>query len=91
VVDLLDVDRTVTAHMVRPGLCHRVSARTVECSFWAYLVASHKLASGKLRVHLQRDGLLGFLLPWDPARYAVPLGQPAGPEGVAQPVQVGIQ
>jgi hypothetical protein len=91
VVDLLDVNRTVDTHMARPGLCHRVSARTVDCHFWAYLVASHTLASGKLRVHLQRDGLLGFLLPWDPARYAVPLGEPASTNGVAQPVQVGVQ
>lgn len=84
-VDLLDVNRTVETHMVRPGLCHRVSARTVECYFWAYLVATHKLVGGNLRIHRQRDGLLGFLLPFDPWDYTVPVSTPPESGSVPDP------
>lgn len=91
-VDLLDIQRTVQTHMVRPGLCHRVSARTISCYFWAYLVGTHELVDGSLRVHLQRDGLLGFLIPFDPWDHVVPpSGEPASTDGVAQPVEVGVQ
>jgi hypothetical protein len=63
-MDMLDVDRTVTARMVPPRECQRVSARTVTCRFTVYLEADARTVTGTLRVHRQRDGLLGFLLPW---------------------------
>jgi hypothetical protein len=61
-VDLLDVDQTVTTEMVPARKCRRVSARTVACSFVARFPDGSTL-HGAVRVHLQRDGLLGFLLP----------------------------
>lgn len=67
-VPMVDVNYYVKPHMVRAGLCHRVSPRTVTCRFHAYLQDGRKIG-GAMRVHRQRDGLLGVLLPFDPARY----------------------
>lgn len=60
-VDMTDIYSTVTTRMAPPRKCHRVSAQTVVCRFGGYRDA-YRVLSGSVRVHLQRDGLLGFLL-----------------------------
>jgi hypothetical protein len=65
-VDLLDLERTVTTRMVPPHECRRRSRYTVSCRFTAHLEAENRSVGGSVRVHRQRDGLLGFRLPWDP-------------------------
>lgn len=74
--DLLDVNRTVYTFMVPPSNCLRVNRVTVACHFAAYLAGSGKTFRGRLRVHLQRDGLLGFLLPADYDEYEIPSEAP---------------
>jgi hypothetical protein len=61
-VDLLDVDRTIPTWMVQPRKCRRDDRRTVTCRFTAYLPAERRAVRGSVRIHLQRDGLLGFLI-----------------------------
>lgn len=60
-VDLLDVNRTIETRMVPPRKCRRVSRRTVQCRFYGY-GGPGDITRGSVRVHLQDDGLLGFLL-----------------------------
>lgn len=69
-VDLLDIDRGVKTKMVPPRKCKRVSPRTVTCGFSARL-ADGRAPKGTLRIHRQRDGLLGFLFPWDILKMSV--------------------
>lgn len=64
-VDMLDLERTVATRMVPARECSRVSPRTVTCRFSAWLEAEQRTVTGWVRVHRQRDGLLGFLLPDD--------------------------
>jgi hypothetical protein len=74
-VDLLDVNATVRPRMVRAALCHRVDGRTVQCSFSAHIRTNGKTMHSIVRVHRQRDGLLGFLLMhWQFWRYAAGSG-----------------
>lgn len=98
VVDMLDVTKpSIATHMDHPSSCERVNRRTVDCYFWAYLEAEQRTVSGNLRMHRQRDGLIGILLPWDPWKVMVQspptlvLGEPASTDGVPEPVQVGVQ
>jgi hypothetical protein len=96
---LLDVDQTVYTFMVPPSNCLRVNRVTVACHFAAYLARSGRTFRGRLRVQLQRDGLLGFLLPADYDEYEIPSeasvlvvsGEPSSTDSVPQPVQVGVQ
>lgn len=76
---------------VRPAqYCRRITHVTVACPTTVTLTTGAKLR-GFLRVHRTRQGLLGVLLPWDPAAVADALGQPASTEGIADPVEVGVQ
>lgn len=54
-------------HVRPPRFCRRLTPEKVACQFSVRLVSEPKTLRGSLVVHHQRDGLLGFLLPWDPA------------------------
>jgi hypothetical protein len=97
-VDMLDVTKpSIATYMDPPSMCERISRRTVGCYFWAYLEAERRIVSGNLRIHRQRDGLIGILLPWDPRKVMVRtsptlvLGEPSGSDSVPEPVQVGVE
>lgn len=54
---------------VRPArFCKRVSHEKVSCPFSVRLVTEPRTVRGALVIHHQRDGLLGYLLPWDPSK-----------------------
>jgi hypothetical protein len=63
-VDMLDLERTVTVRMVRPRDCKRLTRATVKCRFHARL-ADGRTVRSHVRVHRQRDGLIGFRMPLD--------------------------
>jgi hypothetical protein len=69
-VDLLDVDRTVPTRIVPPRECRRISHVTVRCRFTARLYTGRVVRSF-VRVHRQRDGLLGFYTTLDVFRDGV--------------------
>jgi hypothetical protein len=64
-VDMLDLDRTVATRMVPPRRCRRVSAQTVTCRFASSRLVDGRVVRSWVRVHRQRDGLLGFRTPLD--------------------------
>lgn len=66
-VDLLDLDRHVATRMDPPRKCMRLSRFTVTCRFTAELADGRAIRS-RVRVHRQRDGLLGFWMPLDVLR-----------------------
>jgi hypothetical protein len=77
--DLLEIGVTNRVRMVPPRECRRISRVTVTCGFTVEIVSEPRVVRGSLRIRRQRDGLLGFLLPWNPEDVWVP----------TQPVTVG--
>lgn len=49
-----------------PRRCHRRDNTTVLCWFSVRLVSEPRTVTGFMRVHLQRDGVLGYQIPWVP-------------------------
>jgi hypothetical protein len=71
---LLDVPEYadgVTVHVVAPSRCHRRTRTRVRCWFSVHLASQPVVRTGFMSVHLQRDGLLGYKLPWDPGKVGV--------------------
>lgn len=68
-VDLLDINRTIPTRMVPPRECRRISHVTIRCRFTA--VVDGRRVRSWVRVHRQRDGLLGFYTTLDVFRDGV--------------------
>lgn len=66
-----------TFHVRNAPRCIRISKSTVTCPTSVRLTTGARLY-GLVRVHRNRQGLLGVLLPWDPLVVADLLGQPGG-------------
>lgn len=67
----LDPAPGVTVHVVAPSKCHRRDHATVLCWFSVHLVSEPRSVNGFMRIHRQRDGLIGYKLPWDPLAVGV--------------------
>lgn len=77
---------------VRPAWrCRRISHVTVACPVVLRLPTNRTVLRGYIRVHRTRQGLLGYLLPWDPAVIRETLGRAAGTDSIAETVQVGVE
>jgi hypothetical protein len=66
IVDMLDVDQYNPTRMVPARDCRRLDRETVRCRFAAYYIAEGMTVRGWVRVQRLPNGLLGFLIPWDP-------------------------
>lgn len=64
-------------HVRPPRFCDRISHVTVKCPMTLWLPSSGTTLKGHLRVHRTSQGLLGYLLPWDPAHVRETLGRDA--------------
>jgi hypothetical protein len=69
-VDLMDVHRTVRPVMAPARECLQVNRSTVACRF--AVVLGGRTVRGRVVVHRQRDGLLGFRVTPDLTRFWVP-------------------
>jgi hypothetical protein len=67
-LDRPEVANRVTVHVAAASKCHRRDHATVLCWFGAQLVSQPIWLTGFMRVHLQRNGLQGYRLPWDPQK-----------------------
>jgi hypothetical protein len=82
-LDLPEAASRVTVHVVAPSKCHRRNRSTVLCWLSVHLASVPETRTGFMRVHLQRNGQLGYLLPWDPTKVGVGWGEDsAGAGGV---------
>lgn len=63
--DMLDPYATVHAKMVPPRKCHRLDRVTVTCRYHVDLISEKRTVSSHVRVHLQKDGFFGILMPLD--------------------------
>lgn len=67
-LDTPGASERVTEHVAAPSECHRRNHATVLCWFSVHLASRPIALRGFMRLHLQRNGLIGCKLPWDPLR-----------------------
>jgi heme A synthase len=67
-LDTPEASDRVTERVSVPSKCHRRDHATVLCWFSVHLASRPMALRGFMLLHLQRNGLIGVKLPWDPLR-----------------------
>lgn len=67
-LDTPEASNLVTVRVVAAPKCHRRNHATVLCWFTVHLASQPTTRTGFMVAHLQRNGFVGYKLPWDPIK-----------------------